>query len=116
MPEILILAILSTIGKVMEDVRKIELLTDRARRLKDVHGLYEAFNVHLAISLAVFAYLLSNNVDRYYIICMISLVMLGVGCKGAFSHHKPERLEWADSDAKWGMIIPNGCAIAAILV
>jgi hypothetical protein len=116
MHEILYLAAGSVIAKLVEDCRKIPLSKHSGRRLKNCHGLYEAFNVHLPVALAVFAFVLSHQVPQDYVFCLFLIVLGGVMAKGVFSHHKPERLAWRDSDARWGLIVPNGCAIAAIAV
>jgi hypothetical protein len=116
MHEILYLAIGSVIAKLMEDARKIGLSKQRGRRLKNYHGLYEAFNVHLPIGLALSAFILSHQVPHDYVYCLVLIMFGGIMTKCVFSGHRPERLSWQDSDARWGLIVPNGCALAAIVV
>lgn len=118
MDEILTVAIASFLARLIEDCRKIGLTKADGRRLKNVHGLYEAFNLHVAITVALFALLLAHGDGTHYHfpVCLGLLLLGGVVSKGVFSQHKPERLGWADMDGRWGLIIPNGCAIAAILI
>jgi hypothetical protein len=114
--EIFFIAVFSVIGKLTEDCRKIGLSRNRFVRLKNVNGLYEAFNLHLVISLAVFALLVSRLTDKQYLWCLIVILFAGVTAKGVFSYHKPERLSWSDYDARWGLIVPNGFAFASIMI
>jgi hypothetical protein len=115
MAEVIIVAIISFFARLIEDCRKIGLSKGKGHRLKNVHGLYDALNLHAAVSIASFALLLSHHADMQFPSCLVILVFAGVTSKGVFSQHKPERLAWADLDSRWGLIVPNGCAIAALV-
>lgn len=110
------ITVLTIIGKLLEDSRKIGLAPRGAgRRLANIAGMYECFNCHLTLSLGILGLVWSTSGDFSVAIVVIILILIGITSKGVFSEHKPDRLSMKDLDARYGFYVPNACALAALL-
>lgn len=111
-----IITVLAVLGRLLEDCRKIGLAPrGTGKRLNDVQGMYECFNFHLTLSLAMLGFVWSTSGDSFVSAVVFILILFGIASKGVFSEHRPDRLSLKDLDARYGFFIPNACAMAAML-
>lgn len=110
-----IITVLAILGRLLEDCRKIGLAPRSAgKRLTNIQGMYECFNFHLTLSLAMLGFVWSTSGDSFVAAVVFILILFGIASKGVFSQHKPDRLSLKDLDARYGFFIPNACALAAM--
>lgn len=112
---VIIITLISILGKLIEDCRKILVTSRTPNPNRNVRAFYECYNIHLGLSLGMLGFFWGVRTGGDSLICLLFIILFGIVSKGVFSGHKPVSLRLNDRDAFWGLYVPNACGIAAAI-